>query len=90
MGVLIVTYELMEPSGNREDIIKAIKECGSWARLGADAYLMSTTDTPEQLRDKLTVALRPGDKLYVGTARAPAAWRGMSEAVTNWIQANQK
>lgn len=90
MRVLIVSYDLVNPGQNYERLIKLIKQSGSWARLGGSAYLILTASTPVEIRDKLMAALDSNDKLFVGTAPAPAAWAGVPDDVSNWILANQK
>ncbi len=87
--VLIVSYDLVNPGTNYETLLKLIKGYGSWARLGGSAYLIQADQTPTQVRDHLSSALDENDKLYVGVAPRPSAWRGMPDAVSNWIQTNQ-
>lgn len=88
--VLIVSYDLMHPGQNYEQLLRRIKKYPSWARLGGSAYLILTATTPVQVRDYLKQALDKNDKLYVGVSRAPSAWRGMPEEVNKWIHENQK
>ena len=89
-SVLIISYDLADPGQNYEALLKRIKAYPQWARLGGSAYLILTDNSPVQVRDSLGVALDSNDKLYVGVASAPAAWRGMPEEVAKWILANQK
>lgn len=88
--VLIISYDLANPGQNYESLVKLVKAYQSWARLGGSAYLISTDADPVQVRDNLKKALDSNDKLFVGTAPAPAAWIGMPEAVTKWLHENQK
>ena len=88
--VLIVSYDLAMPGQNYERLLKRIKEYKEWARLGGSAYLVYTDNGPVQVRDYLSPALDQNDQLYVGVAPAPAAWIGMPEDVSQWIQARQK
>ena len=86
--VLIVSYDLGSPGQNYERILQLIKAYDSWAKLGGSAYLIRTEASPVQVRDNLKTALDVNDKLYVGAASEPAAWTGMPEDVSKWIQAN--
>jgi hypothetical protein len=88
--VLIVSYDLVNPGRNYEALIQRIKSYGQWARLGGSAYLILTANTPAQARDYLVQALDQNDKLWVGMAPAPSAWRGLPDDVANWILTNQK
>jgi len=88
--VLIVSYDLVDPGQNYEQLIKLIKSYPSWARLGGSAYLIYTAMTTVQVRDHLQQALDRNDKIFVGTCPRPSAWGGLPEDVSKWIQANQK
>lgn len=88
--VLIVSYDLVNPGKNYEALLKKIKSYQSWARLGGSAYLILTDATVVAVRDALAALLDTNDKIYVGTAAAPAAWKGMPDEVSKWIVANQK
>jgi len=86
--VLIVSYDLSNPGQNYEMLLQRIKSYESWARLGGSAYLIATEATPVTVRDYLNEALDYNDKIYVGVVATPAAWVGMPEDVSKWIQAN--
>lgn len=90
MSVLIVSYDLVNPGRNYQQLLKLIKSYTGWARLGGSAYLIATTDAPTAVRDNLVTVLDRNDKLYVGAAPAPAAWYGMPDDVGQWIIANQR
>lgn len=88
--VLIVSYDLVNPGQNYELLLQAIKSFGGWARLGGSAYLIATSLTPVEVRDRLVPLLAWDDHLFVGMATAPSAWRGLPDDVSNWILQNQK
>jgi hypothetical protein len=87
---LLVFYDLADPARNREALVQKIKSYGPWARLGAFAYLIRTDQPPAAVRDGLKTVLGEGDRLFVTVSSRPAAWRGLPEAVSKWILANQK
>ncbi len=84
--VFIVTYDLMTPGQNYEALLKEIKVYELWAKLGGSSYLIKTDSTAVAIRDKLGAVLDNGDKLYVGIVTSPAAWQGLSDEVSKWIQ----
>jgi hypothetical protein len=88
--VLIVWYDLAKPEQNLNRLVQKIKSYGKWARLGNSAYLISTDVIPKTVRDNLSAALQDGDRVFVGVAARPAAWRGIPEDVGKWIVANQQ
>lgn len=89
-SVFIVSYDLVAPGKNYEALLQRIKAYGAWATLGGSAYLILADATPEQIRDNLSSVLDGNDKLWVGVAPAPSAWRGLPDEVARWIHANQK
>ena len=86
---LIVSYDLVNPGQNYEALLQRFKQYQNWARLGGSAYMIVTDQTPVAVRDYLAAVLDLNDKLFVGAAPPPAAWRGLPDEVSNWIVANQ-
>jgi hypothetical protein len=91
INTLLIYYDLAEPGLNREALIQQIKSFGKWARIGNAAYLIVTDKDPVAVRNHLSAAgLGSNDRIFVGVAPAPSAWRGLPEEVDKWILANQK
>lgn len=86
--IYIVTYDLREPGQNYDNLLRIIKSEPAWARLGGSSYLIDTEESAVNLRDKYKRVLDSNDKLYVGIVKAPAAWLGMPDDVSNWIKDN--
>ena len=88
MAVYIVTYDLKGESTSERyyKLTELIKEEGVWACLGGSSYLIESERTPVELRDKYNAVLLRDDMLYVSQVSAPAAWRGYSQQVTDWIK----
>ena len=88
MAIYIVTYDLKgETISERYNrLIELIKEEGVWACLGGSTYLIESVRTPVELRDRYNTVLNRDDMLYVSQVSAPAAWRGYSQQVTDWIK----
>lgn len=84
--VYIVTYDLRQPTQRYDELLRLIKDCAHWARLGQSSYLVVSDLTAVQLRDKFKSALDGNDRLYVGAVKTPAAWTGMPDSVTQWIK----
>lgn len=86
----IVTYELLRPGQNYEELISRIKSYETWAKLGGSEYIIVTTKSATQIRDYLINAIDSNDRIFVGILSAPAAWSGMSDEVSRWIINNLK
>ena len=90
MSVYIVTFDLQNKSRNYLYLIDLIKEYNNYAKLGEFSFLISTTQSPVDVRTKLKQALDNGDKLFVGNITPPAAWTNMSDGVSAWIKKQLK
>ena len=91
MAILLVTYDLnKEPdSDGYKEILKIIKEGGSWARLSESSYAIETNSTPFQVYNKLKPHLDNNDKLVVITLHKP--YYGQHDTkVIEWLDAKLK
>ncbi len=86
----IVLYDLSSPGQNYEDVHKTIKDYSGWAKLGGSAYVISTSDSAVEIRDKISESMDSNDQLFVGEVNAPAAWRGIGDEVSDWLMNNLK
>ncbi|MBD8490871.1 SinR family protein [Echinicola sp. CAU 1574] len=84
----IISYDLNSPGKNYESVLTALKSVGSWARLGGSAYIVISTMTAAQIRDKIMNVMDNNDQLFVGVVKAPAAWFGLGDEVSNWLKNN--
>lgn len=88
MAIYIVTYDLHKDATptDYERLLNLIKEEGCWACLGGSSYLVESEQSAINLRDHYSTVLSAEDMLYVGLVKAPAAWHGYSQEVSNWIK----
>ena len=90
MNTYIVSYDLSKPGQNYEKVLKEIKKFSGWARLGGSAYVVLSDNSTVEVRDAIAKALDSNDKLFVGTIKAPAAWTGLTDDVSDWLKNNLK
>lgn len=86
----IVSYDLLRPTQNYEKVLEVIKNCPGWARLGGSAYIVLSDSSAAELRDSIRSAMDSNDKLFVGVIKAPAAWVGLGDEVSQWLKNNLK
>ena len=84
MTAYIISYDLSQPGQNYEKVLKAIKSYGNWARL----YIVISQASAVDVRDHISRELDSNDKIFVGVVKAPAAWIGMSDEVSDWLKKN--
>jgi hypothetical protein len=89
MKTFIITFELVNPSHNYEKVVQKIKTHSLWARLTSFSYLVVSNSTPIQIRDAILGAAQTGDRLFVSACPVPAAWNGLPNDVSKWIQEHQ-
>lgn len=90
MNTYIIYYDLYNPGQNFSKLVNLIKSYPLWARLGGSAYIIGTKDTTVSVRDNLQSVLYNNDKLFVGMIKAPAAWIGIGDEVSQWLRNNLK
>lgn len=88
MRTYMISYDLSKPGQNYDKLIELIKSEYAWAKIGYSAFIVKSSLSHTELRDKLKHALDSNDKLFVGAISAPAAWFGLSDEVSNWINNN--
>ena len=87
MTTLLIEYDLSKPGQDYPGLIDYIKSTGTWANHLKSAWMVRTTMTPAELRDKLGTFLDSNDKLMViDVTGDSAAWRGLPSSTTEWIQ----
>lgn len=88
MKTYIVTYDLIEPGQRYEKLIELIKSEFAWAKIGYSAFIVKSSYSHTELRDKYKQALDANDKLFIGAISAPAAWSGLPDEVSRWLNKN--
>jgi CRISPR/Cas system-associated endoribonuclease Cas2 len=82
LAIYIVTYDLNKET-KRPDILEDIKTT-PWAKLSESSYAIDTTETPQQVFDRLEEHLDDNDNLYVILLSQPYYGRG-PQAVNDWL-----
>jgi hypothetical protein len=87
-----ITFEISD-GNNKAKLINKIASSFSYARVTQNTYfvVIDNIATPNInnvfIRDSLKEFVRTGDKLYVGIVKAPAAWFGLENEVSEWLRA---
>jgi len=90
MTTYIISYDLNSPGQSYEKVHKVINSYHAWAKLGGSAYIILSDETAPQIRDKLMKKMDVNDQVFVGIIRAPAAWYGVGDEVSDWLKNNLK
>ncbi len=88
MSVFLIGYDLRAPGRNYQGLYDAIQSYPDWAHVLESQWAIVTNKTAAEVRDHLQSYLDANDSLTVITARAPAAWTGLSQQLTEWLKRN--
>lgn len=86
MSSYIVAYDLYQSGQNYQCLINKLKEYPTRWHMQRSVWIIETSETAVQVRDKLSACLDSNDKLYVGKLAGEAAWTGYSDEVSRWIK----
>lgn len=86
MALYIVTYT---PKNETEPtlFLNKLQESDDWARLSAYTYIVKTTESSVELRDRLKTANDSNcASFFVGNLNTSAAWSNMPSEVSDWVK----
>lgn len=88
-NTILVSYDLMAPGKNYENLISFLKTFYSWAKPLESVWLIKTSSTAEQVRDELLNHVDKNDELVViDVTKKSAAWFNLGDKVSDWIKNN--
>jgi len=88
MRPLLITYDLIKPGQNYSELIDAIKDLGTWAHPLKSVWIVITSDSCADVRNKLSVHIDGNDKLLVVPLADGWASRNLSKNITDWMHKN--
>ena len=88
MSTYIINYDLVKPGQNYDRLIEAIKSYQQVRHPLESCWIIVSSQTPESIINYLKQFTDINDKILVAKVGAPAAWIGMYETTTAWLQAN--
>ena len=88
MRTYVIGYDLHKPQQDYEGLSEAIKALGSWWHCLDSTWMITTDETPAQIRDRLSPHIDDDDRLLVSAVGAPAAWKGFSQQCSDWLKEN--
>ena len=83
----MISYDLMRPGQNYDDLIAAIKAlCPKHWNVLKSAWIVSTSRSAKDIRDSLQRYLDPNDKLIVNSLGSEAAWTNSLCNGSDWLR----
>ncbi|RWZ52928.1 hypothetical protein ELQ90_03055 [Labedella phragmitis] len=88
MTKYLVSYDLSRPGQDYSKLIEHMKSYGTWAHPLKSVWVIVTTKTAVAVRNDASAYLDANDKILVVELGHPAAWRGLSDELTQWLKNN--
>ena len=86
MAMHAISYDLSKPSRNYDDLYKAIKALGSWCHALESYWIVRTSLTPVQVRDRLKSVMDSDDSLLVTELTGTWASWNVGNNQTDWLK----
>lgn len=90
MATILIAYDIHPSASDAcERVTDVIRSLGEWWHHLKSTWLLKTSRTPEQIRDLLKEHVGSDDQLLiVDISRDAAAWFGVNDAGSRWLEAN--
>lgn len=86
MKCYAVSYDLIGPNRNYEQIHKAIRNLDCFAYVHESLFIVQSYMNAQELFDVLIKSLDSNDKLLVIELGKNASWIGLSDDLGNWLK----
>ncbi|AXT46586.1 hypothetical protein B0T40_10515 [Chromobacterium haemolyticum] len=84
MNKLLITYDLVAPDTNSEEVNFVIKSLGSWAHIQESVWFVRSQLNYIEARDSIKLVMHPRDRIFVAEI-TNAAWSTLSDEVTEFM-----
>ena len=88
MACQIISYDLRKPGRNYDGLFDVIKSLGDWWHCLESVWIVHTSLTSGQIRDRVASSLDANDKLLVAKLQGDWASRGLDQKCNNWLTGN--
>ncbi|WP_440767522.1 hypothetical protein [Natronorubrum sp. DTA7] len=84
----MITYRLNAPGQDYEELHEAIKAYPAYAKCLNATWIVKTDKSAADIRDDLLDETDYNDEILVTKLSGAAAWSGLSDEISDWIQEN--
>jgi hypothetical protein len=86
MSAILITYDLHRPHQNYEGLIEGIKNLGAWCHYLESTWVVVTSHTPVQVRDKLKSYLDGNDTILIIDITGDTYSGWLTQEAWDWLQ----
>lgn len=87
MACYIISYDLLAPGRNYEQLYSALKTYSKWAKINESVWAVVTEKKAVEIRVHLTQYIDENDRIFVIKSGVEAAWRN-SRCKNEWLKEN--
>ena len=88
MTAFVIGYDLNRPGQDYKSLFDAIKGIGNWWHCLDSTWIVKSSLTAIQVRDKLAAHIDGNDKLLIAVLSGEAAWKGFDNDCSTWLKDN--
>lgn len=81
-----LSYDLRSPGRNYSALYDLLRSYPSWCHVTESHWLLQTTETAEQIRDRVAEVIDTNDRVFVAVTSSPAAWQGLPQDASDWLR----
>lgn len=88
MNTYLITYDLMKPGQDYDDLHEAIKKLGTWWHCLDSTWIVKHAGPAMTIRDALRQHTDANDKLLVVLLSGEGAWANFDATCSKWLKDN--
>ncbi len=87
MSTFIISYDLNKPGQDYSSLYEEIKTLGSWRHNLDSTWVVNSSLSAEQIRDRLWAEMDNNDAILVAKSAGIGAWSGLDNSASKWLKA---
>lgn len=87
MSNFIVTYDLLAPDKDYEELISAIKDYGTYSKVTESCWIIKSSKSSSQILEHLKNHIDFNDRLFVAQLTRDVSWHKIMSS-EKWLQTN--
>jgi len=81
-----VSYDLRKPGRDYSALYKLLTSYSTWCHVVESNWLVYTSETAEQICDRIAKVVDSNDRVFVAAMTTPAAWQWFPQDVRAWLK----
>ncbi len=86
MSAFIISYDLNKPGQDYSSLYEEIKTLGSWWHNLDSTWVVDSSLSAKQIRDRLWAKMDNNDAILVVKSAGEGAWNGFDDSASKWLK----